>query len=123
MNLTIELPWPAKELSPNARPHWAAKSASVRLARQTARLTMLAELNLNRDRESLVGAECIRLRWTFHPPSRRSYDKDNLQAQMKSYQDGIADALDVNDSKFDSVYEFGEVLKGGKVIVEIGDSK
>lgn len=37
---------------------------------------------------------------TFVPPTRHSYDRDNLVARMKSGLDGLADALDINDKRF-----------------------
>jgi hypothetical protein len=39
----------------------------------------------------------------FCPPTRRSYDRDNLSARMKSGLDGLCDALGFDDSRFDSV--------------------
>ena len=40
---------------------------------------------------------------TFIPPDRRSYDRDNLVARMKSGIDGLADALKINDKRFNTV--------------------
>ena len=40
---------------------------------------------------------------TFIPPDRRSYDRDNLVARMKAGIDGLADALSINDKRFNTV--------------------
>ena len=40
---------------------------------------------------------------TFIPPDKRSYDRDNLVARMKSGIDGLADALGINDKRFNTV--------------------
>ena len=40
---------------------------------------------------------------TFIPPDRRSYDRDNLVARMKSGIDGLSDALRINDKRFNTV--------------------
>ena len=120
MNITIELPWPAKELSPNARPHWAPLAKAKKEARHAAKIMTLVEMVtfLNYP-ESKTGR--IKLRWTFCPPTRRAYDDDNLESSCKAYRDGIADALGIDDSRFKATKRTGEVVKGGKIIVSIGD--
>ena len=40
---------------------------------------------------------------TFIPPDKRSYDRDNLVARMKAGIDGLADALRINDKRFNTV--------------------
>lgn len=42
----------------------------------------------------------LRLSITFYRPNRRSYDRDNLLARMKSGLDGMCDALKINDKRF-----------------------
>ena len=54
----------------------------------------------------------------FYPPCRRTRDKDNLLASMKSGLDGLADALAVNDSRFKVEWTIEEKL-GGMVRVRI----
>jgi hypothetical protein len=44
---------------------------------------------------------------------------DNRIAQFKAGQDGIAQALAVDDSRFEPTYRRGDPVKGGKVVVEI----
>lgn len=115
--ITITLPWPNRRLSPNARLFWATKARAVRDARETARLlTMQA----NGDGPVPVWLNPLPVRWQFYPPTKRRYDRDNLIASCKAYQDGIADAVSLDDFRFMSSYEFGEVTAGGKIVVEIG---
>jgi crossover junction endodeoxyribonuclease RusA len=64
--------------------------------------------------------DTINVKLTFHPPTKGRRDRDNVQASMKHYLDGIAQALGVDDSRFRPVSDWGEVCKGGKVIVEVG---
>jgi crossover junction endodeoxyribonuclease RusA len=62
----------------------------------------------------------IRLLVTFCPPDKRHRDRTNCEASMKSAFDGIADALGVNDRRFEPTYRWGEPVAGGAVTVEIG---
>lgn len=55
---------------------------------------------------------------TFNPPDRRKRDRDNMIAAFKSGQDGLSDALNVDDSLFVPTYRIGEPVPGGEVIVE-----
>lgn len=61
--------------------------------------------------------EVIPVTITFHPPTKRRYDLDNRIASFKAGQDGIAQALAVDDSRFEPTYKRGEPVKGGKVVV------
>lgn len=62
-----------------------------------------------------------RIQWlvTFYPKTRHAIDDDNARASLKAYQDGIAQALGVNDKLFDAPrIQFGEPVKHGKIIVQ-----
>jgi crossover junction endodeoxyribonuclease RusA len=61
----------------------------------------------------------IPVKLTFCPPTRRKYDVDNALAACKSMLDGVADGIAADDSKFQLTLERGEVVKDGKVVVEI----
>lgn len=110
----LSLPWPDRRLSPNARVHWRAKYQATAAAKAVS--YYLAREQIGRQK---FGWERPHLTWQFCPPSRRRYDVDNLIAQHKAAQDGIADALGVDDSKFISTYSMGEPVKGGAVLVTI----
>ncbi len=62
----------------------------------------------------------ISAQYTFYPPDRRRRDQDNYSAAMKAYQDGVADALGVDDSCFQmAAPEWGDVVRGGKVTLRL----
>ena len=88
--MVIVLPLPPRELSPNARPHWAAKARAVRRYRETAYLSSLAERRARPMRVAKVTAR-------FFFRTRRRRDRDNLLASLKPAFDGIADAGIVTD--------------------------
>jgi crossover junction endodeoxyribonuclease RusA len=113
---TVVLPWPAKELSPNARLHWKALARKKKSARRTAwGAALSAHL------PKIEDGTPIRVTTTFFPPDRRSYDEDNLKARMKAAYDGIADALGVDDRYFrHAPITIAAPAVGGKVEVEIG---
>lgn len=94
--ITITLPWPPAELSPNARKHWRAVAPIRARYRQDCQWATLAA-NVGR----ISGRHHMAL--TFHPANRRHRDRDNLMAQMKSGIDGMADALGINDREFDPI--------------------
>jgi crossover junction endodeoxyribonuclease RusA len=110
------LPWPSKDLSPNARTHWAAKAKAAKAARYMAGVMTMAagwqawpipdgRLNLWVD---------------FYPPTKRQPDDDNMLARFKPYRDGIADALGIDDKRFIShPLVKDEVRKGGEVRIRI----
>jgi len=110
----ILLPWPAKELSPNARTHYLTKAKFAKRARATATWATLES------KTKIMGSGLIQLNLTFCPPTPRNRDFDNLISSMKSAIDGIADGLKVNDSRFRiNSIKIGEVGKPGKVLVEV----
>lgn len=92
----IPLPFPHKALWPNGRAHWRTKAREVKKHRQWAKLATLAAL----PRCFKWNGEPIKLRYTITPKTAHAIDRDNVVAALKSYQDGIADALGVNDSAF-----------------------
>lgn len=109
----IELPWPSKDLSPNARVHYRTKAAATKAYREQAYwLTKASDL-----RAPAEGG--IALRFDFHPPDKRKRDLDNMLASCKAAIDGIADALEVNDQRFGFWLSREEPVKGGKIIVSI----
>jgi crossover junction endodeoxyribonuclease RusA len=109
----LALPWPDKLLSPNARVHWSRKAKATKLAREYA---WAVTLNATGPNTAWRGA---RLAFTFNPPDKRRRDTDNCIASTKAVRDGIADALGIDDSKFECSYRMGEPVKGGAVRVEI----
>jgi crossover junction endodeoxyribonuclease RusA len=115
--ITLELPWPDNALSPNSRKHWRAKARYQQDAHRQGWAVAREWLQANRP----VFSATMPVTMIFCPPDKRSRDLDNLGASMKWTLDGIADALDLNDSRFRPVTsDLGAVCKPGKVVVTIG---
>ena len=91
--LRWKMPWPRKELSPNARVHFRAKAAEAKIYRENAYWSLKDGGPWEAD-----GPIMVTLR--FFPPDQRKRDLDNMFASVKSALDGIADALEVNDQRF-----------------------
>ncbi len=120
--MKLVLPFPDKRLSPNARLHWRQKADAAKRARWDASYAVLeaAKGSLSETRRALVDMTRIPLTVCFYPPVRRHRDDDNMVGAFKSYRDGIADALGVNDRRFQPHYIFADPEKPGRVEVEIG---
>jgi crossover junction endodeoxyribonuclease RusA len=112
--MTIELPWPPKQLSPNARLHWRA----MHKAKQAYKIACTAALMAQAVPVASEGR--IALRIEIRPPDRRKRDRDNLQHSLKYGLDCLARSMGVDDYLFDPSYTFGEPVKGGKVFVTVG---
>ncbi|CAB4187591.1 hypothetical protein UFOVP1155_41 [uncultured Caudovirales phage] len=114
----ITLPWPAKELSPNARVHWATKAKAVKVARKYGHTVALAAGYNNRTFSGYEGK--LHLWIDYYAKTRNYPDADNCLSSSKGYFDGIADALVVNDRRF--VYHpfvKDETFPGGRVVIRI----
>jgi crossover junction endodeoxyribonuclease RusA len=98
--LEFTLPWPQSKLSPNARVHWSTLAREKKAYRSACWLTALEQLRGWRP-EVMEGPLLVELE--FVPPNRRSYDRDNLIARMKSGLDGLADALRIDDKRFSTL--------------------
>lgn len=87
--MIITLPLPPKELSPNARCHWALKAIKVKWYRKTAGYTVLSDCPEVIEDEPMESAavQCV-----FFFKDKRRRDGDNLLASMKSAFDGLVDA-------------------------------
>ena len=111
--MKITLPWPPKELSPNARVHWAVKAKAAKTYRQLCAILT---------RQSGAKAKGIPLNITvsFHPPDNRPRDDDNYISAFKPGRDGVADALGIDDKHFHPTYQPRQApIKGGAVIIEM----
>ena len=119
--MIVSFPWPDRRLSPNARCHWRVKAALTKKARADAHVAVLeaAGASLSAIRASLAGEGPIPLRIAFHAPDRRHRDADNIIASAKAIFDGLADALQANDRRFQPSYEFAEPEKPGRVEVTL----
>lgn len=113
--VSFALPFPAKILWPNGRGHWGEKSRAVKSHRASAWALALAAGVTKADPEARVS-----LAVRVHPKTRNAIDRDNCVASMKSYIDGMADALGVDDRLFDTPsIAFAEPIKGGQMTVTL----
>ena len=114
----IELSWPPKELNPNStaklRDKMRAKKAHREEAYWAVKAALGASFRMPADQE-------VALIVAFYPPDCRRRDRDNMISSMKRAQDGIAQAIGVDDYYLRPSYIFGEPVKGGKVVVTIGE--
>lgn len=99
--ISIDLPWPSRVLSPNARPNRYYKA---QVFKQT-RLGVKA-ITLNRMRSEGIksiepkGDGLLNIQLVLTPPINRQRDEDNMVANCKAVFDGIAEAVKVNDHFF-----------------------
>ena len=113
--ITLTLPWPDPKLSPN-RGNRYGKMTEVKVARKLAWAFALKEIAANPVYVSAKMPLCVRFQ--FYPPDRIRRDLDNLIGSCKAYQDGIFDALGINDHKPSRIEaDRCGVFPGGKVII------
>ena len=114
--ITIILPWPAPVLFPNAQrqKHWTTRAQAAR--EQRAYSKALAYPFRDHD----LAPPC-RVVYTFCKPDYRVRDLNGCYGAIKAAEDGIADALEIDDRHFYPVtLKWGETGDGGRVVVEIG---
>lgn len=109
---SVMLPWPPKELSPNARCHWA-KLAKAKKAYRSACAWQAKAQGARK-----VQADALHLTLTFHAPTRRAFDLDNALARCKAGLDGLCDVLGVDDSRWSLTIVKADTV-GGFVRVEV----
>ncbi len=76
-------------------------------------------VGLRECRQVFAGDGKIAARITFYPPDKRHRDADNMVASIKSALDGIADALGVNDRRFQPSFHFEDFDGRGRVEVAL----
>ncbi len=96
--ITITMPIPGRELSPNGRAHWAVKAREVKKARTLAQVEAHNAMicagfpKQAKWERATVTAKVIKR------DRRGKMDDDNFKASCKSYCDGVCDAgLILND--------------------------
>jgi len=118
--MIITLPWPDKVLFPNAHRgrHWA----TYQRAKVSARMDGFMAAKQAIGRASPATKERMPVRITFHMPNRIRRDWDGMAGAIKHHIDGIAKALDIDDSAFRpiSIDVDLDPDKRGYVIVEVG---
>lgn len=116
----IVLPWPPAALSGHTGGkglgRWA-KAGITKSLRERAKNIVHDALPID-----VPATGDIAISFTFVPPDRRG-DRTNMPARLKPLIDGIADALEVNDSRFLPSYHYQAPQKPGCVLVTIGGER
>jgi crossover junction endodeoxyribonuclease RusA len=115
VNQVITLPWPPKELSPNARMHWA------RLAKAKKAYREACAWSAKQQGAKTIAADKLHLTLTFYAPTKRAFDLDNALSRCKAGLDGLCDVLGVDDSKWSLTIRKAETI-GGFVRVEVANA-
>ncbi len=119
--IEITLPWPDKRLSPNSRCHWLEKAEAAKDARNEG--IVLAHYERSDKRLSRLSGYYEML-LIFNPPDRRKRDLDNFHSRLKNYIDGICEGYQFDDSHIKrTILEWGEVVRGGKVVLRLEEMK
>jgi crossover junction endodeoxyribonuclease RusA len=110
----IELPFPGKILWPNGRGNHFAKHREFKKHKQWAWGAAKAA------RWFAPAEGGVKWAVTLYPKTANRIDRDNALASLKAYQDGIAEAMGLNDADFETPsLQFAEPVKNGKVVVRI----
>ena len=119
--IRVELPFPDAALFPNRANgrHWTTVRHAKDAARECAYVLTRKETG---PRDKPLSTGDVPLCITFHAPDRRKRDRDNCLAAAKHQLDGVALALGIDDSRFEPLtVRRGEPVKGGLMVVEIGE--
>ena len=118
--IEITLPWPDKRLSPNSRCHWREKAQAAHLSRWDGGHATIEEIATIVEWYPSGLPYKVLAHYTFHPPDKRKRDIDNALSSMKNSTDGVCSALGIDDECIKrTVLEWGEVVKGGKVVLRL----
>lgn len=110
--MNLVLPWPPKELSPNARRHHMALARSKKAYREACAWTARQQGATRIEAESLV------VHLEFVPPDRMARDWDNMLAAFKAGADGLADVIGVDDRHWRISFNVADEI-GGMVRVRV----
>lgn len=96
MEITITLPIPQSNLSPNNRTHWRGKIGTKNTQKTTA--YSMALKHKGKYKTGNIEADI-----TFHAATNHPYDLDNKLAALKSAIDGIALGMGFNDTAINPI--------------------
>ena len=117
--IEVMLPWPPRQLSPNARTHWRAKSPIAKRYKDACWALTLEAGMVAPAVPANAPRRCYSLFLDFYPPDRRARDDDNIIASFKAGRDGFAQAIGVDDKRFICHPRVMDQI-GGYVKVRIG---
>jgi crossover junction endodeoxyribonuclease RusA len=112
----LNLPWPDPGLNPNKRIDRRALIG----AKQRQKSAWWALAKAARFSFGHMAKHGLHIRLTFHPPDKRRRDLDNLHASCKAGIDGFSQAIGIDDNLFSYTLRFGDPVKGGAVVLEVG---
>ena len=118
--ITIILPWPPRELHPNARVHWSKRAKAAKAARAAGGWATKAAGVRKGDPDI---PQAVKAAITFYPPDNRRRDVDGMLSNVKSYLDGIADVIGVDDSKWAIEITRGSIWNGGEIHITIQEQE
>jgi hypothetical protein len=114
--MKITLPWLDMNLSDNG---YSNKYQRYRIKKSKRKeafwLTKQAKIDCSNIKK-------LRVDITFHPTPKVTPDKDNMVSAFKAYQDGIADAIKIDDGKWKVEHHIGTPIVGGAVTVEFSEA-
>lgn len=114
--ISVTLPWPPRVLHPNSRVHWSKRAKAAKHCRTTSAYLTL-ESGIRRNDPDIPQA--LRVTAVFFPPDNRRRDVDGMLSSCKSYLDGIADVIGIDDSKWQIALRREAPVKGGSVRIEL----
>jgi crossover junction endodeoxyribonuclease RusA len=117
--IQIDLPWPSRDLHPNARVHWSKRAKAAKKARADAGWAAKAAGIRPADPDI---PQCLKVTAIFSPPDNRRRDIDGMLSNIKSFLDGISDVVGVDDSKWHIALRRDPPVKGGEVRIELEDA-
>jgi crossover junction endodeoxyribonuclease RusA len=112
--MSIRLPWPPRELSPNARVDRRAVAGIRKRYREACGWTV------KHQGIRPMGNAPLHVDLTFCPPDKRPRDLDNMLASAKAALDGLSDAIDCDDRYWSLTIRRGEPMPGGALMVRLG---
>lgn len=108
----VVLPWMPSALRPHAtKSPWPRIHATKQYRRDCGQHAQAQGIRR-------IDASAIDAVVTFSPPHKRG-DKQNDEAAFKAGIDGLADVVGVDDKHWNITWRHGDVVKGGKVCVEL----
>lgn len=110
---SITVSWPDTILSPNKGGHYILVSRARKKQREEAFWLAKAACLVAPD------SERIGVHLDFYPKYERRRDEDNAQASMKGALDGLAKAMDVDDSRFKPSVTIHPADRTGRVVMTV----
>lgn len=104
MTFELTLMFPDWKLSPNnfCKLHYMKQSSLKKKAKKNAYYQTISQINGKKFKPPLD------VKITFFQPEKGNRDKDNMVAAFKSYQDGMCQAINVDDRHLNPTYIFSD---------------